>query len=126
VAFNSFLLDIFFIYSSNIIYFPCFIRPRNTLSHPRSLGFYECVPPPTHQLLPSHPQFPYTEISIEPSQDQGPLLKLMTDKTLLCYICIWSHVYFFLDGLVPGSSGGSGWLIFFFPMGKEAGEGRMS
>jgi hypothetical protein len=28
---------------------------------------------------------------IEPSQDQGPLLPLMIDTTILCYICSWSH-----------------------------------
>jgi hypothetical protein len=37
----------------------------------------------------------------------------MPDKTILYYVCSWSHVYSFVDGLVPGSSGGgggSGWL----------------
>ena len=39
----------------------------------------------------------------------------MSDKAILCYICNWSHasphVYSFVGGLVPGSSGGSdvGW-----------------
>jgi hypothetical protein len=43
---------------------------------------------------------------------------LMPDKGILCYICRWSHgslhVYFLVDGLVPGRSGGSGWLILLF------------
>jgi hypothetical protein len=39
---------------------------------------------------------------------------LMLDKAILCYICSWSHVYSFVDGLVPGSSEGSGWLILLF------------
>jgi hypothetical protein len=62
--------------------------------------------PPTHSHLPL------------PSQDQGPLLPLMHDKAILCYICSWSHVYSFVDGLVPGSSGGV-WLvdIVVLPMG---------
>jgi hypothetical protein len=38
----------------------------------------------------------------------------MYDMAILCYICSWSHVYSFVDGLVPGSSGGSGWLILLF------------
>ena len=28
---------------------------------------------------------------IESSQDQGPLLSMMTNKAILCYICSWSH-----------------------------------
>ena len=28
---------------------------------------------------------------IEPAQDQGPLLPLMSNKAILCYICGWSH-----------------------------------
>ena len=38
-------------------------------------------------------------------------LPLMSDKAILCYICIWSlgslHVYSLVGGLVPGSSGES-------------------
>jgi hypothetical protein len=51
---------------------------------------------------------------IEPSQNQGPLIPLMTNKAILCYICGWSHgflhVYSLVGGLVPGSSGGY-WLV---------------
>jgi hypothetical protein len=88
--------------------------PGNPLSHPAYPCFYEGVPPPTHPLPPPWPQFPYNGASIEPSYDQGPLLPLMHDKAILCYICSWSHVYYFADSLVPGSSGGSDWLILFF------------
>jgi hypothetical protein len=39
----------------------------------------------------------------------------MPDKTILCYICIWSyeslHVYSLVGGLVPGSSGRSGSIL---------------
>jgi hypothetical protein len=31
----------------------------------------------------------------EPSQDQGPLLSLMSHKAILCYICSWSPEYLF-------------------------------
>ena len=49
------LLEIFFIFISNIILFPVSFSPRNTLSHPLSPCFYEGVPPPTYPLLPSCP-----------------------------------------------------------------------
>ena len=81
--------------------FPVSLPTRNTLSHPPSPCFYEGVP----LLPPPCPPFPYTGTSIEPSQDQRPLLPLIPDKAILCYICIWSHVYSFVDGLVPGNSG---------------------
>jgi hypothetical protein len=49
---------------------------------------------------------------IEPSQDQKPLLPLMNDWAILCYICSWSHesyhVYSLVSGLVPGSTWGTG------------------
>jgi len=55
---------------------------------------------------------------IELSQNQGPFLPLMPDKTILCYICSWSHgsphEYSLVGGLVSGSSGVSGWLIMLF------------
>ena len=39
----------------------------------------------THRLLPPHPDIPL-HWGIEPSQDQGPLLPLMPNKAILCYI----------------------------------------
>jgi hypothetical protein len=55
---------------------------------------------------------------IDPSQDQGPFLPLMSNKSIHCYICSWGqgsiHMYSLVGSLVPGSSGVSGWLIFFF------------
>jgi hypothetical protein len=109
-------LDIFFIDISNIILFPSFLS-RIALSHPPSPCFYNSVPPSTHQLPPPHPHIPL-HWGIKPSQGQGPLLPLMPDKAILCYICSWSHgslhVYSLVGGLVPGSSGRSGWLILLF------------
>jgi hypothetical protein len=66
-----FLLDIFFIYISNVIPFPSF-PSENPLSPPVS----PCSP--THPLLLPGPGIPLYW-GIEPSQDQGPLLPLMTD-----------------------------------------------
>ena len=55
---------------------------------------------------------------IKPSQNQGPLLPLMYNRSILCYICNWSHgslpVYPLVGGLVPGSSGGTGWFKLLF------------
>jgi hypothetical protein len=74
--------------------------------------------PPSRHGIPLH-------WGIEPSQDRGPLLPLMPDKAILCYICGWSHgslhVYSLVGGLVPGSSGGGGWLvdILVLPMGLQ-------
>jgi hypothetical protein len=66
-----FLLDILFIYISNVISIPGF-PSENPLSPP------PCPCSPTHPLL-----LPGAGIrlywDIEPSQDQGPLLPLMTN-----------------------------------------------
>ena len=45
---------------------------------------------PTHTLPPHCPGFAL-HWGIEPSQDQGPLLPLMSNKAIICYICSWSH-----------------------------------
>jgi hypothetical protein len=92
------------------------------LTCPPSLSpcFYNSTPPPTHPLPPPCPGIPL-HWGIKPSQDQGPLLPLMPNKAILCYMCSWSHgslhMYFLVGGLVPRSSAGSGWLILFFLCG---------
>jgi hypothetical protein len=72
-------------------------HPQKSPSHPSSPCFYEDVRPPTYPLPPPCPGIPL-HWGIEPSQDQGPLLLLMPDKAIFCYICSWSqgslHVYF--------------------------------
>jgi hypothetical protein len=117
-VFSSFLLDIFFIYISNVIPFPGFPSPRNPLSHTPSTCFYEGVPPSTYPLPPPLPSIPL-HWGIKSSQDQGPLFSLISNKAILCYICNWSHrflhvCYSLVDGLVPVSSEGSNWLILLF------------
>ena len=42
--------------------------------------------PPTHSHLTAL-AFHYTHWDTGPSQDQGPLLPLMPDKAIICYIC---------------------------------------
>jgi hypothetical protein len=110
------LLDIFFIYISNVIPFPGFLSGK-PLSHSPSPCFYDCVPTPTHQLLPHHSGIPLQWVS-EPSQEQGPLLPLMSDKAILYYIFSWSTwlppcVLFGL-WFSPWELWVSGWLILFF------------
>ena len=105
-----------FIYISNVILFSGF-SSTTPLSHPTSLCFYEA---------PIHPHPPICScltalgipLGTEPSQDQGLAFSLMPYKVILCYTCSWSygslHVYSLVEGLVPGSSEGSGWLILTF------------
>ena len=107
--FFLFLLDIFFIYISNVIHFHSF-SSKNSLSPPPSPG----SPNHPHNHSPGIP----LHWGIKPSQDQGPLLPLMTNKAILCYICSWSHgslhVYSLVGDLVPGRFWGFGWLILLF------------
>ena len=87
-----------------------FSRPK-----PPTLAPFPCSP--THPLpLPGLVSPLYW--SIKPSQDQGPLLPLMTDQVILCHICSQSHeshqVFSLVGGLVPESSEGTGWFILLF------------
>jgi hypothetical protein len=61
----------------------------NPLYHPPSPCFYEGVPKPTHPLPPPCPIISL-HWGIYPPQNKGPLLPLMSDKAILCYICSWS------------------------------------
>jgi hypothetical protein len=89
------LLDVFFIYILNVIPFPGF--PYKKLLSPTP---YPC--PPTHPLLLPGLGIPL-QCDINPSQDQRPLLPLMTNKAILCYICGWSleslHSYSLVESL---------------------------
>jgi hypothetical protein len=50
---------------------------------------------------------------MQPSQDQEPLLSLMSHKTILCYICGWTHgslhVYSLVGGVALGVLVSSYW-----------------
>ena len=113
-----FLLDIFFIYISNVFPFPG-LPFGNSLSYPPSPCFYEGAPWAACPLLSSLPGIPL-HWDIEHPQTQGPLLPLMFNKAILCHICCWSHRsihrYSLVGGPVPGSSRGSGWLILLLPL----------
>ena len=66
---------------------------------------YSITPPPASMmqfpLLPPHPRIPL-HWGIEPLQYQMPLFPLMTDKTILCYICSWIHESLYVHSLVGG------------------------
>ena len=92
--------------------FPFWVSPLQSPYHITSPHFlYENVYSPTNPLPPHHSSIPL-HWCIQPPQYQGPLLPLMLDKAILCYICSWGlaslHVYSLVGGLFAGSSGGSG------------------
>jgi hypothetical protein len=75
---NSFLLDILFIYISNVI---LFADPHPKTPYPILLScLYEGVPSPTYPLPLPCPGIPL-------HWDIEPFLSLMHDKAILCYIC---------------------------------------
>ena len=82
------LLDIFFIYTSNVFPFPG-LTFGNSLSHPLSPCLYEGIHPPTYPLPSSCPGLPL-HWGIEHPQAQGPLLPLMSNMAILCHI--WGQV----------------------------------
>jgi hypothetical protein len=117
------LSDILFIYISNAIPFLSSLPPSPPIPPPFPASMRVLPYPPIHSHLTAL-EFLYTGTSIEPSQDQGPLLPLMTNKAILCYICDWSHgslhVYSLVGCLVSGHSGGF-WLVdvVVVPMGLQ-------
>ena len=111
------LLDIFFIYISNVIPFP-YLPSKKPLCHiPSSCS-------PTHPLLLPCPGSPL-QWGIWTSQEQGPLLPLMSNKVILCYICSWSyrslHVYSLVGGLFSPWELWGYWLVHIVvsPMGLQ-------
>lgn len=91
--------------------FPVCYPLGNTLLHPPSPCFYEGVPPPTHPPTPAFPPSIPLHWGVYWAFI-GPLLPLMHNDAILCYICSWSHV------LSPWEFwGGEGWLILLFLFG---------
>jgi hypothetical protein len=83
------------------------ITPPQT-HHPTSTFFP--LPFASMEVLPHTPTLscPTTQHPpgcIKPPQDQDPPIPLMSDKAILCYICIWSHrslpVHSLIGSLVP-------------------------
>ena len=93
--FKTFLLDIFFIYISNVIPFT---------GPPQKITSYPFPPPPASMRMFAHTPthaFPPFLMCIESTQDQGTLLPLIPNKATLYYTCGWSH----------GSSMCTPWLV---------------
>ena len=113
----KFLLIILVVYISNVIPHPG-LPSTKPPSHPSPLASKSVF---LHPLLPHSSKIPLSW-GIKPPQDQAPLLPLMQDEAVLCYICSRSqesdHVYSLVSGSVPESSEVSGSLILcFLPMG---------
>ena len=66
-------------------------------------------PLPSRLLTKPHTPVSFPEIPLqwdtEPSQDQGPLLPLVTGETILCYIWAGTMGPSLVGGLVPMTSG---------------------
>ena len=97
---------------------PFLILPPKTPNPIFHFPAYNLCPPLSWPGIPLH-------WSIKPSQDQWPLLSLISEKAILCYIFLWSHgslhVYSLIGSLVPGSSGGYKlvYIITVPPMGLQ-------
>jgi hypothetical protein len=89
-------------------------------------------PPKTHYPMPllllTNPPTPaslswHGTRSIEPSQDLRPLLSLMFNKAILCYVCCWSHGSLHVYSgwwFSPWEISGVWWVhIFVLPMGLQ-------
>ena len=89
---------------------------------------YPISPPPESMRMLLHPptHSPASCLGIplhwgiKHPQAQGPLLLLMSNKAILCYICSQCHGSFYLyslvGGPVPRSSGGFGLLTLLLPL----------
>ena len=79
--------------------FPDFPFCKPLISSPLPC-FYKVAPIPNYPLQPHHTSIPLSW-GFGPLQDQRPCLPLMSDKAILCYICmgfsmctLWLVVYF--------------------------------
>jgi len=100
------------------LHFKCYLlswSPPETPYPIPLLCFYEGAPQPIHTLLLPCPPIPLHR-GIQPAFI-GPRASPPIDawKTYICSLSYVSlYVYSLVGGLVPGSSGGSGWLILLF------------
>ena len=92
------------------------INPTTSLFSLPFASMRVLIHPPNHPLPPQHSSI-CIYWGMKPPQDKGPSFPLMSDKAILCYLCIWSYgslpVHSLVGGLVPGSSGWSSQLMFF-------------
>jgi hypothetical protein len=85
--------------------------------HPTTSLLLLCLYEGAHHL-PRNPSSIPLHWGIKPLQDQRPSLPLMSDKAILCYLCVWSHgslpVHLWVGVLVPGSTRWPCQLMLFF------------
>jgi hypothetical protein len=85
---------------NNFIYFiGCFYLFTFQILSPFPVSHLETpypIPPtpasPSNPLLLPHPGIPLHWVTGY-SQGHGPLLPLISNKAILCYICSWMHMY---------------------------------
>ena len=98
-------LKLIFIRYFLYLHFKCY--PLSWFPHLTPLPSIPSPCSPTYPLLLPGPGIPL-DWGIEPSQDQGPLLPLMTNYAIFCYKCSWSHeshhVHSLVGSFVPGNS----------------------
>jgi hypothetical protein len=84
---------------------------------PPPLCLYEGASPPTHTQISHRSSIPL-HWGIKPPGNQGSPLPLPPEKTILCYICIWSHrslqIHSVVDSLDSRRTGRSGQTRNFF------------
>jgi hypothetical protein len=85
-----FFYESFHSFTSQVISNFLVAPPTHTLPAIPPPCLYEGTPPLTHLLLP-HSSSITLHRGIKPPQDQGPPLPLISDKAILCYLCIWSN-----------------------------------
>ena len=82
--------------------FPFLVSPKP----PTTMSVF----PHTHTPTTTSPPSNSLHWDLKPSQDLEPLLPLVPDKVIFCYICSWNHEFFHVYSLVGGALGGLvGW-----------------
>jgi hypothetical protein len=98
---------------------PFLVSPPKT-PYPVSLTLLTNPPTPA-SLSWNYPTLGHRAFSGPRASPLIDIQPLTFNKAILCYICSWSHrslhVYSLVDGLVPGSSGVTGWFILFLLWG---------
>jgi hypothetical protein len=117
MGFKVFFFFGYFVYLHFKCYSTLLVSPWKPPTLPPFPSLHEDALPSTHPLLRYCPIIPLLW-DIKHSQNPGIPLLLIPDKAILCHLFSWSHgslhVYSLVGGLVPGSSGGLGWLILLF------------
>ena len=106
---------IFYLFIFHVIPFPGFHLWKPPIPSSLPVLLYRCSH--THRLLPSHLDIPLHWVwSLHRTKGLSSHWCLI--RPSICYVGRWSlgsfHVYSLDGGLVPVSSGGSGWLILLF------------